>query len=364
MSAAPRGGFPLNAKTFHELVSGRRRGIIATAARAALWAASGPYGLAVTVRNAWYSRRGSTVHRVAAPVICVGNLTVGGTGKTPMVKLLARHLRDRGLRVALLSRGYGAEQRGVNDEALELEQSLPDVPHLQGRDRVELAKIALYEFESQVLLLDDGFQHRRLARDLDIVLLDATNPFGHGHLLPRGLLREPLSGLRRAGVVCLTRADSIEPSQREAIRRRVHRHAPNAVWCEASHRPSALINSDGEKAPLEDLLGRRVVAFCGIGNPAAFRATLEQAGADVAGFCEFPDHHGYSASDIQTIASSAAAHHAEMVVCTHKDLVKVATNTIQQHALWAVEVQMSLLAGGEELLAAVDAASNAGPPRT
>src|SRR5262245_12493692 len=154
------------------------------------------------LRNWLYDRGWKRTHRAAVPVVSVGNLTVGGTGKTPCVEFVARWFRERDRRVAILSRGYGSTG-GANDEAMVLEENLPDVPHLQGADRVALAAAAVEELESEVLVLDDGFQHRRLARDLDLVLVDATNPWGHGAVLPRGLLREPASGLRRAGAVLL-----------------------------------------------------------------------------------------------------------------------------------------------------------------
>src|SRR5207248_2374875 len=133
---------------------------------------------------------------------------------------VARFFRGLGVRVAVLSRGYGAEH-GPNDEALVLEENLPDVPHLQGADRVALARAAVEELDSEVLVLDDGFQHRRLARSLDLVLIDATAPWGHGHLFPRGLLREPASGLRRAGVVLLTRCDQAAAKELARLRQRI-----------------------------------------------------------------------------------------------------------------------------------------------
>src|SRR5262249_10280904 len=154
--------------------------------------------------------------RASVPVVSVGNLTLGGTGKTPCVEYVARFYRERDKRVAILSRGYGAEE-GHNDEALVLEANLTDVPHLQAADREALAAVALEELESEVLVLDDGFQHRRLARDLDLVLIDATNPWGHGYLFPRGLLREPVSGLRRADAVILTRCDQASDKDRGRI---------------------------------------------------------------------------------------------------------------------------------------------------
>src|SRR5262249_31870064 len=151
------------------------------------------------------------------PVISVGNLTMGGTGKTPCVEYVSRRLSDRGHRVAILSRGYG-EGDGPNDEALVLEQDLPDVPHLQGADRVALAHMAVDELESEVIVLDDGFQHRRLGRSLDLVLIDATQPWGHGFLCPRGLLRESPGELARAHVLIITRCDHISEHELAIVR--------------------------------------------------------------------------------------------------------------------------------------------------
>ncbi len=195
------------------LISGAARGPMPTLERLALRAASLPYGLAVRLRNAAYRLGWLSSRRVGVPVVSVGNLTAGGTGKTPCVAYVARYYRRLDRCVAILSRGYGGAG-GRNDEALVLEEELPDVPHLQGADRVALAATAIEELESEVLVLDDGFQHRRLARDLDLVLVDATEPWGHGYLLPRGLLREPASALRRAGVVLLTRCDQVPAEQR------------------------------------------------------------------------------------------------------------------------------------------------------
>src|SRR2546430_13721210 len=167
----------LRPSEFRDLVSGRQKGLWAAVARGVLRVAEVPYTIAVTVRNRRYDRGAAKVHRVDVPVITVGNLTLGGTGKTPMVKWLAQQFQNAGLRVAIVSRGYGAAEGKHNDEALELAQSLPHVPHIQNRDRVAAAQLAIHDFKSQLILLDDGFQHRRLGRDLDIVLLDALEPF-------------------------------------------------------------------------------------------------------------------------------------------------------------------------------------------
>ena len=176
-----------------------------TLARCLLSAVEVPYTWAVRWRNYGYDHGQSPSQRVSVPVISVGNLSMGGTGKTPLVAWIAQRLQQRGVRVTLVSRGYGAVAGKPNDEALELEQKLPGVPHLQNPDRVAAAQKGIAELGSQAILLDDGFQHRRLARDLDIVLLDAVEPFGFGHVFPRGTLREPISGLRRADLVALSR---------------------------------------------------------------------------------------------------------------------------------------------------------------
>jgi tetraacyldisaccharide 4'-kinase len=192
---------------FLDLVSGRRRGPAATLLRGGLRLAETPYAMAMSWRNRRYDRGKAVIHRAGVPVVSVGNITLGGTGKTPMVEWIARLYRRHQVRVAIVSRGYRAEEGGRNDEARELEQKLPDVPHIQNADRAAAARVAVEELDMQLIVLDDGFQHRRLARDLDVVLLDALEPFGFEHVFPRGTLREPLSGLRRADLVILSRAD-------------------------------------------------------------------------------------------------------------------------------------------------------------
>src|SRR5262249_6499892 len=218
------------------------------------------------LRNRGYDRGWLAVHRAGVPVVSVGNLTVGGTGKTPMVEWVARWFRRHEKQVVILSRGY-RQVHGLNDEGRVLEENLPDVPHLQDRDRVRSARIAVEELEAEVLVLDDGFQHRRLARDLDLVLIDALEPFGLGRLLPRGLLREPVASLRRADLVVLSRADLISPDERRSIRAEAERHGGPVRWIEARHAPMELVGAEGGASSIEELAGRPVAAFCGIGNP-------------------------------------------------------------------------------------------------
>ena len=333
---------------FYELASGRRRGVGASLTRGLLSVAAVGYSTAVRLRNWRYDRGLAASHAAPTPVVCIGNLTVGGTGKTPLTAWIARWFRRRDVRVSIVSRGYGATDGARNDEALELEQQLPDVPHLQNVDRVAGVRTAVEEFESQVVLLDDGFQHRRLRRDLDVVLLDALEPFGFGRVLPRGLLREPLVGLRRAGVVVLSRADLIDEVERRRIRDVVCRFNPAAPWCEVRHAPRRLVDSAGGETSLDALHGRRVLAFCGIGNPEGFRRTLAAQGCELVGFETFADHHPYARADVERLTARARETRADEIVCTLKDLVKIRQDRLADRPLRAVVVEIEFLAGERE----------------
>ena len=343
---------------FLRLIRGEARGPLAALGRIALAGAAVPYRVGVVARNAAFDRGWKTIHRAAVPVVSVGNITLGGTGKTPMVEWAARWFRQRNRRVAILSRGYG-QTAGLNDEGRVLEENLPDVPHLQGADRAALAATAVEELESELLVLDDGFQHRRLARDLDVVLLDALEPFGHGRLFPRGLLREPIGALRRAGVVVLSRTDLVSPERRQAIRAEAERRAGPLPWAEARHAPVGLVDSAGKLGPLDRLRGARVAAFCGIGNPEGFRRTLAGLGVELVGFRALADHHPYSAADIAELAEWAAGGPgAELVLTTQKDLVKVRLDALGAVPLRALRIGLEVLDGAEVLeaaLAAIDA---------
>jgi tetraacyldisaccharide 4'-kinase len=327
---------------------GEARGPWPGVQRLGLYVASVPYGWVVAVRNRLYDRGWTGLCRAPVPVVSVGNLTAGGTGKTPCVEYVAGHYRQRGRRVAVLSRGYGTTA-GANDEALVLEENLPDVPHLQGADRAALAEVAVAELESEVLVLDDGFQHRRLARDLDVVLVDVTDPWGGGQLLPRGLLRESPRGLRRAGAVVLTRCDQATAGRRDEVRARVARLVPGVPVAETVHRPVELANAGGA-APLGRLRERPVVAFCGIGNPEAFRRTLLDLGAAVGAFRTFPDHHAYTRADVEDLAAWAGRQATDcVVVTTQKDLVKLRLTRLGSRELWAVRIRLHVEAGRDAL---------------
>lgn len=325
------------------VTSGDRRGPVAAAARAALWWARLPYAAGVYARNRRYDA-GRGVVRVPVPVVGVGNLSVGGTGKTPCVEWVADYLRERDQRVAILSRGYGSDA-GPNDEAMVLEENLPDVPHLQGRDRVALAATAVEELESEVLVLDDGFQHRRLGRDLDLVLSDATRPADRDYLLPRGTLREPVGGLRRAGLLVLTRCDQVEPAEVDRQRAWFTRRFPKLPVATAVHAPVGLVGAV-RTADVGELRGKPVGAFCGIGNPAAFRRTLTDLGADVVAFRAFADHHPYDRADVYALEQWAEALPTDAVVATtQKDFVKLRVPELAGRPVWAVRVGLRFLDG-------------------
>ncbi|MCY2992045.1 MAG: tetraacyldisaccharide 4'-kinase [Planctomycetota bacterium] len=335
---------------FRDLVSGRQRGLRATLLRGVLAAAETPYRWAVQLRNAAFDGGLRRVTRVQVPVVSVGNLSLGGTGKTPMVEWLANWFCQHGVHVVLISRGYRAGAGTLNDEALELAKRLPHVPHLQDPHRVRAAQQAIRDYACGLILLDDAFQHRRIARDLDIVLLDALEPFGWSHVFPRGTLREPLTGLARAQVVALSRSDAVDAATRESIRRKVAQLAPDAVWLELVHQPLTLVAADGRQAPLDTLAGRKVAAFCGVGNPAGFRLTVQACGYQLTDFREFPDHFAFADRDVAALEQwTAGLSDISGVVCTNKDLAKINRLRLGPHPLWAVGIGVEIRHGRDGL---------------
>jgi tetraacyldisaccharide 4'-kinase len=331
--------------SYLDLIRGKRAGLSASFVRSVLWIAAWAYGGVVRLRNLGFDRGWLKVHRALVPVVSVGNLTLGGTGKTPMVEWVARWFRQRGARVAILSRGYG-QAGGLNDEGRVLEENLPDVPHLQGPDRVALARIAVDEIEAELIVLDDGFQHRRLARDVDFVLIDALEPFGMEHLFPRGLLREPIRSLTRASVVVLSRADLITPAERAAIRSAAERAAGPLQWVEARHAPICLVDDEGKTSTLDQFSDMAVAAFCGIGNPEGFRRTVAPLCRKLLDLRIFPDHHNYSASDVRGLERWAEGLGADLVLTTQKDLVKLRASVLGLAPLRALRIGLEVTEGG------------------
>lgn len=338
----------ISPETYSAIIRGQRRGPRAALARAGLRAASGPYCLGVWVRNRLYDRGWKTIHRASVPVVSVGNLSLGGTGKTPCVEYVARFYRDVGIRAVILSRGYGAEH-GRNDEAMVLEENLPDVPHLQGADRVALANTAVEELEAELLILDDGFQHRRLHRDLDIVLIDATSPPHRDYLFPRGTLREPAGGLKRTGAILLTRCDQVEPAALAELCDWLAKRFPATPVATSEHQPTT---------GAEELRGQTVAAFCGLGNPAAFRRTVEDLGARVIDFRTFPDHHPYTRTDVGALREWAAEFPPETrIATTQKDWVKIRLPELGGRPLIAVGIGLRFREGQDAFDEALHLAS-------
>jgi len=304
------------------LISGRTRGAAASLARAGLWILSRLYRLGLAVANVRWLLPGM-VRRLPCPVVSVGNLTVGGTGKTPMVACLTNMVTGMGGAPLIVSRGYGGDEGRPNEEARELERLCPHVPHVQNPDRARAIRAWLQRQPCDVAILDDGFQHRRCGRDLDIVLIDALRPFGYGYLLPRGLLREPVSALRRADVIVITRAAWLADDAVARLKARVGNLARGGTpVLLAEHQPTGILLPDGSRRDLAWLAGREVAAACAIANPQAFRLTLERLGAHVAPFEVFRDHHAYTADDLNRLVGAAEAAGAKVLVTTGKDFVK------------------------------------------
>lgn len=291
------------------------------ATAALLHALSLPYGAAVRGRNLLFDYRLRSQHPLPRPTISVGNLTTGGTGKTPVVAWLAERLRHHGHVAGILTRGYGAAPGTVADEVVELQRHVGDAIEANP-DRLAGADALLRRRpDVSVLLLDDAFQHRRVARHADLVLLDATNPFGFDHVLPRGHLREPLSGLRRATAVLITKSDLADP---EPARRRV----PAAIPVFTARQHVTVADVEGPYA-----------AFCGLGNPDAFFATVARTLGPAEKSVRFPDHHRYTSADAAKLRRLDLP-----LVCSRKDAVKLTAIDLPVHvAELSIDVDAGLL---------------------
>jgi tetraacyldisaccharide 4'-kinase len=325
------------------------------------------YGLAMQARSSLYARGLLTQHFLPCRVISIGNLTVGGTGKTPVVIALASALRERGRRVGVVSRGYkrrGAEAivevsdgrsvRGdpgeTGDEPLLIAQRCTGVPVAVGADRPSVGRHLIERYHIDTLIMDDGYQHLALRRDTNILVLDAGVPFGNGYLLPRGRLREPLSAMARATAVLVTRAS---PGGRlDELKAAVRSAAPAAPIWVTDFAPSAVVQvGDSTSVEPSVLKGERVLAVSGIGQPESFRQLLAAAGATVAEHCVFPDHHAYSREDVQRIRQVAERAGAGRIVTTEKDAVKLAQFdevAKQDVPIWAVRIELTWREGFDE----------------
>jgi len=321
------------------------------------------YSLGMVVRSTLYRRGCIPTHRLNVPLISVGNLAAGGIGKTPMVAMLAKELSGRGLRVVISSRGYKRKHyqgeivsdgetihlpvEASGDEPAMLARRLTGVPIVVGRDRFRVCSRALSDLPCDVLILDDSFQHIRLHRDCDIVLLDANDLFGNGRLLPAGPLREPRSALKRADLIVLSRAEQEQdfPSMVSQISR----------WTDAPvvafrHRPTSWVShADGKVRRLDTLRGCRVAAFAGIGSPDSFRRTLKQVGVQIVWFQTYPDHHWYSPELLLSIFDRAKKAGAEVLVTTEKDGVRIPQRLAGDPSLYILKIDAEIIRGKNHL---------------
>ena len=293
-------------------------------------------------------------------VISLGNITVGGTGKTPTAQRLARDIRDMGYKVVILNRGYRSKWHGevgivsdgenlhmdaaeAGDEAYMLAKHLPNVPVLIGAERAVTGKYAIEHFGAEVAILDDGYQHWQLIRDMDILLVDAVNVFGNGHLLPRGTLRESMSHISRADVCLITKVDQAETGAGEYIRDTVHKYNKDAKIVESIHQPRCFIplaewfiDLSSEGVSVESISGKQIMAVSAIGNPASFEQTLRDLGAEIMESIRYPDHHEYTVKEMRDVLQQADALGAQYIVITEKDAVKIPAEFAKSN--WSIPI--------------------------
>jgi len=311
------------------------------------------YGGAVKLRRNFYKKTVLKSKRLPCSTISIGNITVGGTGKTPMTIYVAQVLRQLGYKVAIISRGYKGKAEKVGgivsdgrvllmtpeiagDEPCMMANRLKDVPVIVGKNRFEAGRLAIRKFDPDVIVLDDGFQHLNLQRDLDLVLLDYRKPFGNGHLLPRGGMREPASALLCADAIILTRSDTVNNNETPSLPKKLRPYERKKPVYRTFHHPFVYKIINGEKKIFEKnmqealrqnsdcIKGRTVFAFSGLADNHNFLRTLKSLKCNVSGFMEFPDHYPYSERDLIDISAAAKRNMAECLITTEKDYVRIA----------------------------------------
>ncbi len=335
-----------------------RRGVLGRAAAFLLFLLSGLY-LCVSILN----RKLRRAAKLSSPVVSVGNIVCGGTGKTPAVEYIAGMLLERGCLPAVVSRGYMRTGGGAleivsdgggvisgpvesGDEPFMLAGRLPGVPVVVGRNRLAAGRLAIEKFNVSCVLLDDGFQHYSLHRDIDIVVIDSTNPFGNGHILPRGPLREKPSRLKAADLLLLTHVDYCDDIS--ALRGEVSRVSGGKPMVETVHMPERLRNIDtGEILHLRGLEGVSAVTVSGIGSPALFERTVRGLGVRVLHSFRFPDHHAYTAEDMDRIALKTLGLGGECLITTAKDAVRMAAGG--KCGVYVLDVRLRVVGGEENL---------------
>jgi len=316
-----------------------------------------PYDWGHQLRLQAYHLKLATVRRLPCRVISIGNLTLGGTGKTPVVELVAGLLQREGMRVCVLSRGYGGRSQSAitivsdgteclvppevaGDEPVLLAEHLVGLPVVVGKDRYAAGMLAIERFGVEVIVLDDGFQHVQLARDFNVLLLDAVRPLGNGRLFPRGDLRERPTGMARADAIIFTRWDA-EAAPSPTALKLVQPGFP--LFCSQHEAVDLRALADGHSLPLASLQGRRILAFCGIGTPDHFRQTLQRLEAEIAAFAVFPDHHPYTRLEIGQLVQMANQHGAETLVTTEKDGVRLRGLQPCPKQVWELRIRATIV---------------------
>ena len=311
------------------------------------------YGGAVKLRRLFYKNHILTSKRLPCPIISIGNITLGGTGKTPMTIYLVQALKQWGYNVAVISRGYKGRAEKIGgivsdgkvllmtpemsgDEPYMMAKRLKDVPVIVGKNRFKAGRQAIRKFDPDVIVLDDGFQHLMLQRDLDLVLLDYHKPFGNGHLLPRGVLREPASALSRANAIILTRSEAVNDNAMSTSLKKLHFYVRNKPVYRSFHQPFIYKTVNGEKSIFEKnikepliqnsdcIKGRTVFAFSGLADNHDFQQTVKSFNCNLSGYLEFPDHHPYSERDIKNISAAAKKSMSGCLITSEKDYVRIA----------------------------------------
>ncbi|WP_312518438.1 tetraacyldisaccharide 4'-kinase [Anaerospora sp.] len=365
----------------YRVIHGERRGLLPTILLLFLRLFSSVYALGVNVKLSMYRLGILEQHKLPCYVISLGNITVGGTGKTPTAQRLATLIRDMGYRVVILNRGYRAawqEDVGLvsdgqkiymtaaeaGDEAYLLAKSLPGVPVVIGKERAVSGEYAVKQLNAQVIILDDAYQHWQLARDLDIVLIDSLNRFGNNFLLPRGTLREPLTNLNRAHAFLLTKVDQTTDNARDSIRDTLIQYNDKALIVESIHRPRWFIEIESWYKgvrdcgiALENVRGQSVVAISAIGNPSSFEQTIADIEVNVIDSLRFPDHHHYTMSEMQWAMERAVKKGANALVTTEKDAVKIPAEFIHSHRplpVYVLGIEVRFLDGYEEFMQLIE----------
>ena len=314
----------VNQQAYKNIISENSSNPFASLLRFCLYPLSLVYLLIINIRNFLYSKAILKSKHPSVPVISIGNITTGGTGKTPAVIWLCNFLKDKNIPTAILTRGYKTKKGQFADEPAILTKNCPDTKILVDSKRTLTAKKAVKNHSVKALVMDDGFQHRKLARDIDILTIDSLIPFGYQKVLPAGLLREPLTSIKRAQAAILTRCDQTTQENIENIEKKIKSINPDIVIAKSIHSPTAAQAIGATRIPLDQLKTRKVYAFSGIGNPQSFINTLKSLQIHLVGTKIFNDHHNYTCEDITEIYENARKLEAEVILSTQKDWTKTA----------------------------------------